>query len=473
MNRHERLVVLIWVAGSLAGCAAPLMQASTKGDAEAARAWLDKGADPDVRGGYRHGETALMAAAAGGHLPVVKLLVERGAKVNAAGDRGETALMRAVHHGYLPIVQYLIEKGADVNHKGIQGTTALHYAAWSSRDEIVQCLLDHGADVNAADEMTIGRTPLGLAAYFGDQAVAQVLLSRGADARILAANGKLPAELATQRGHGEISQMIRRAMAGELPQAAASAPASFSDEDMPQYHLRQKPDNYAVVVGVSNYAGLPQAPFARHDAQAVRDHLAALGTPLDHILFLTDNESTRAGLVKTLEARLPRLAQERSTVFFYFSGHALLEPKTGRIFLAPMDGDAEFLEETAYPLERLSQDLGGLKAARVLAMLEWDFPGVQEPSVSTPAPMGKILAWTSSRPGEFSGTLPEQSHGAFTYFLLRGLNGAGQDGAGAITARALYDYASAHVQETARRLGREQTPQWSAVSAGADSLRFR
>ena len=59
-----------------------------------------------------------------------------------------------------PIVQLLLEHGADVNAEDNNYSTPLHLAT-SLEPEIVQLLLQHGADTNALDQSH--RTPLHLA----------------------------------------------------------------------------------------------------------------------------------------------------------------------------------------------------------------------------------------------------------------------------------------------------------------------
>ena len=88
------------------------------GDLNAVRNALDHSAD--VNAVDPAGRTALMYATASDLLPldVVKLLVERGADINArdahkqSGDAGLTALDIARRHGETPIVEYLAKLGA-------------------------------------------------------------------------------------------------------------------------------------------------------------------------------------------------------------------------------------------------------------------------------------------------------------------------------------------------------------------------
>ena len=61
--------------------------------------------------------TPLQLAASFGQLQTVRVLVDAGAAVNAAGSMGETPLHAAASHGHLPVVEYLVEHKADVNAK--------------------------------------------------------------------------------------------------------------------------------------------------------------------------------------------------------------------------------------------------------------------------------------------------------------------------------------------------------------------
>ncbi len=55
-----------------------------------------------------------MVAAGSGRTDVVKLLVSRGARVNARNRYGWTALMEAYFEGYPEVVAYLKGTGADL-----------------------------------------------------------------------------------------------------------------------------------------------------------------------------------------------------------------------------------------------------------------------------------------------------------------------------------------------------------------------
>jgi ankyrin repeat protein len=63
----------------------------------------------------RYGDTALMWAAAAGHVDVVRLLIEAGADVRAVDDEGVTALHLARANGHTEVAAALLAAGADPN----------------------------------------------------------------------------------------------------------------------------------------------------------------------------------------------------------------------------------------------------------------------------------------------------------------------------------------------------------------------
>jgi ankyrin repeat protein len=62
---------------------------------------------------FPKGITGLHLVAYFGIEPAVRLLLEKGANVNAADRRGRTPLLRASRNGHIDIVKLLLEKGCD------------------------------------------------------------------------------------------------------------------------------------------------------------------------------------------------------------------------------------------------------------------------------------------------------------------------------------------------------------------------
>jgi len=119
-----------------------------------------------------YGLTPLHSAAFGGHVEIVKLLLERGADPNAKTDDGLTPLHIAAFKGHVDVVRVLLEHGANPNAKDNNGQTPLHYAVQEGHVEIVKSLLERGADPRIADNG--GHIPLD---YAKDSAIRSLLES--------------------------------------------------------------------------------------------------------------------------------------------------------------------------------------------------------------------------------------------------------------------------------------------------------
>ncbi|MEP7363216.1 MAG: ankyrin repeat domain-containing protein [Acidobacteriota bacterium] len=140
----------------------PLTVASMN-DSALVRLLIERGADPKMVN--KVGGTALMNAGGASNVEAIKLLLAKGANVNAAlthggrVPRGEialnhlTPLMLATPYGTPAAVKALLDAGADVKLRDIRGMTALMLATASDHQsmEVMKMLIAAGSDVNAKD----------------------------------------------------------------------------------------------------------------------------------------------------------------------------------------------------------------------------------------------------------------------------------------------------------------------------------
>ena len=104
----------------------------------------------------------LAEAVKNNNIQEINELISRGADVNAIkGSYGWIPLFYAARYGKNEIVKLLLDRGADVNAKDSYGWTPLLYAAAHGKNEIVKLLLDRGADVNV--KANDGKTALSIA----------------------------------------------------------------------------------------------------------------------------------------------------------------------------------------------------------------------------------------------------------------------------------------------------------------------
>jgi ankyrin repeat protein len=131
------------------------------------------------------------------------LLAHPDIKLEATTAAGETALMMAAIGGQLDFVKQLAERGAQINRAG---WTPLHYAASGPSAEVVGYLLDRGADINAPSPNRT--TPLMMAARYGSEDATQLLLKRGADARLRNDLGLSVADFARAAGRDRLAAQL-------------------------------------------------------------------------------------------------------------------------------------------------------------------------------------------------------------------------------------------------------------------------
>lgn len=107
-----------------------LMLAALKGELGLCQVLIKKGADVN-----KTGWTPLHYAATGGHLEVLRLLLEENAYIDAASPNGTTPLMMAAHYGTPLAVKLLLEEGADPLLKNDQDLNAIDFANRANRSE--------------------------------------------------------------------------------------------------------------------------------------------------------------------------------------------------------------------------------------------------------------------------------------------------------------------------------------------------
>ncbi len=109
--------------------------------------------------------TALTLACFQGRHEVVSLLVERQANVEHRAKTGLTPLMEAASGGYHEVGKVLISKGADVNASPVPSSkdTALTISADKGHFKFVEFILRHGSFVDVKNKK--GNSPLWLTWY--------------------------------------------------------------------------------------------------------------------------------------------------------------------------------------------------------------------------------------------------------------------------------------------------------------------
>lgn len=175
-------------------------------DAGAIAGLMQRGFDPNTVD--EKGQPALLLAMRDGAFRVAELLLRSPQlKVDQANASGETPLMMAALKGHTEWVRRLVERGAAVNR---EGWTPLHYAATGPQPAIVSWLLDQGAAIDARSPNAT--TPLMMAARYGAEDSARVLIARGADPRLRNQRNLTAGDFARAAGRDKLGERLDQAL---------------------------------------------------------------------------------------------------------------------------------------------------------------------------------------------------------------------------------------------------------------------
>lgn len=195
-------------------------------------AWVDASS---INAPTKSGETPMIAAIVTGDDELVRLMLQRGADVEARCADQVTPLMHAISHGYNSIAELLLSHGAQVD-APTSGWTPLHRATDLVNISMVSTLLAHGADIEAKSPKDFSRrkhplgvlkspkaddsdddhsssnergwTPLLRAACNGEDKMVQLLLHRSADIEARNPTNGTPLIVACERQHDAVVDML-------------------------------------------------------------------------------------------------------------------------------------------------------------------------------------------------------------------------------------------------------------------------
>ena len=415
-----------------------LIQNSLAGNAEKVAELLKQGANPNTQ--RTPGITVLHWAAKGGHLKVMRLLIDHGADVNArtrdgkftplveaagsrepaavkllleagakpdgfelgqacwlgrteavkllltAGVNPDAGIVSAAHGGHVEIVRLLLERGANVNIKSKDGDTALQRGALQGGLTTVQLLLGAGADPNVADN--VGDTPLHKAVSGdGDLARVKLLVAAGAKLDVPNKEGITPVRLAALAGRSRkpVYDWLLAAAGGKEPLAAARAPtvlaakttkelvAALSSEN---HETRRAAERELVGRGKEVMPDVLQSIESGNGIDRFLGLFAALGPQAEAALpkleaALADKQQV-FGAVITIDriqpgafAKLSRQSRERAAENLY---EAAIDP--------------EFVELSGFPMQLLS-GMEDVATPYILKLLRSDQPEIRRRAASS------------------------------------------------------------------------------------------
>ena len=191
-----------------------LLIAARSGNLETVAKLLDAGVKADTT--VPHSYTALAYAAAGGHLQIMKMLLKNGAKIETQARFNKTPLLHAAGSNQVAACKLLVEEGANLEAVNRGGRNCVFETCFWGQPETLAYFLSIGCDPNPTSN---GSTPLHHAVarlrHNGNQQMydryvdcVRILLKHGADKSKKNNSGKTAGELAVERGHPSVAELL-------------------------------------------------------------------------------------------------------------------------------------------------------------------------------------------------------------------------------------------------------------------------
>jgi hypothetical protein len=252
---------------------------------------------------------------------------------------------------------------------------------------------------------------------------------------------------------------------------------------IPEGKVRRR-NAVAVIIGNYRYDArdLPPVPYAQSDAAIMKEYLVrSLGYEEGNIFFVEN--ATKAGMEALFgtdsDARgriYNHIKPGQSELFVFYSGHGAPDIESGKSYFVPSDCDPTLVRLGGYSLETFYKNLSLLATTKTWVVIDACFSGAYQEGTLIPGASPVYIeldsherllkngtVFSSAKGDQVASWYPEKKHGLFTYFFLKGLQGAADaDGDNAITTAEMENYVTDNVSGVpyiARRLWqREQVP---------------
>ena len=259
--------------------------------------------------------------------------------------------------------------------------------------------------------------------------------------------------LEKEKDHKGAKIYLQRINKNLKEQQQLTATETSVDKNIPvaaQYDM----NTFAVIIGNEQYAEDVTVPYAGHDAKIFKEYvLRTFGVPEKQINYIENAGLNKIRTAVRWLAKAMEVTNGKGKAIFYYAGHGIPDEASKTAYLLPVDGMSGDIE-SAYPLNKLYQELGAIPSERITVFLDACFNGGKREGdmlasargvaikAKSTVPQGKIVIFTAAQGDETAYSFKSQQHGMFTYFLLKKL----QDSKGNVTLGDLADYLTSEVK---------------------------
>ncbi|GAA6062254.1 hypothetical protein JCM10212_001768 [Sporobolomyces blumeae] len=230
-----------------------LDETATKGEGEGEQAKSEKTQIPLELLDFNfvddiNGRTALHESASAGRLSLVQACLEKGLSASQADVYGRQPLHYAAMNGHASVCRTLLSAGASATISDLDGYSSIIYSITNGWTDVVETFLESGVSFEQTPAPPVATAPslaapttedlnaLSLACQYGHEAIARLLLERGAQILPNPA-GYWPQHLAAREGHAGVLKLLVEATRG------------FSGIDVPDKYSQATPLSHAASEG--------------------------------------------------------------------------------------------------------------------------------------------------------------------------------------------------------------------------------
>ena len=222
---------------------------------------------------------------------------------------------------------------------------------------------------------------------------------------------------------------------------------------------------YALIIGIDDYADVPDVPFARHSAKLFAEIARKKwGVLPENLILLTDMEATNGRLRARIKTLFNRLGP-KDRLLVYYAGHGVPSQDGKTAYLLAQDGGPGGYEEADLQLESFYRQIEESRVGQASVFIDACFSGrsgkdsivfegvggitlVPRTAVK---PNGKLTVITAGRKDQFSNQDKTHGHRLFGYHLMKSM----LEAPGNLNMTTLHEQIRDRVLADSRKIGPE------------------
>lgn len=235
---------------------------------------------------------------------------------------------------------------------------------------------------------------------------------------------------------------------------------------------------FAVIISNESYKRVEPVTYASNDGKIFREYcLKTLGIPENNIQYIQDATLNDIKYSVNWLAKVIKAYNGKAKIVFYYAGHGIPNEATKDAFLLPIDGYGTDTS-TGYSLNELYSTLGNMPTEQVVILLDACFSGAQRGNgmlasargvaikAKPDKAEGKMVVISAAQGDETAYPYQDESHGLFTYYLLKKL----KESQGNVSLGELATYIKDNVSKKSIVVnGKSQTPSINPSTSLGDS----